>query len=48
MVMGKPSKADIEACWNLGATVAAQLMDDLGAIDAVASVVPTLALTLME
>lgn len=26
VVMGKPSKADIEACWNLGATVAAQLM----------------------
>ena len=28
VVMGKPSKADIEACWNLGATVAAQLMDE--------------------
>ena len=26
VVMGKPSKADVEACWNLGATVAAQLM----------------------
>jgi len=25
--MGKPTKADVEACWNLGATVAAQLMD---------------------
>jgi hypothetical protein len=24
--MGKPSKADVEACWELGATVAAQLM----------------------
>ena len=24
---GKPTKADLEACWNLGATVAAQLMD---------------------
>jgi multimeric flavodoxin WrbA len=23
---GKPSKGDLEACWNLGATVAAQLM----------------------
>jgi hypothetical protein len=27
LVAGKPSKADIEACWNLGATVAAQLME---------------------
>lgn len=27
VVMGKPGKADIEACWNLGATVAAQLME---------------------
>ncbi len=27
VVSGKPSKADLEACWNLGATVAAQLMD---------------------
>jgi multimeric flavodoxin WrbA len=27
VVMGKPSKPDLEACWNLGATVAAQLMD---------------------
>ena len=26
VVMGKPSKGDVEACWNLGATVAAQLM----------------------
>jgi multimeric flavodoxin WrbA len=26
VVSGKPSKADVEACWNLGATVAAQLM----------------------
>ena len=26
VVMGKPSKADVEACWELGATVAAQLM----------------------
>ena len=25
-VMGKPSKSDLEACWNLGATVAATLM----------------------
>jgi len=25
-VSGKPTKADVEACWNLGATVAAQLM----------------------
>ncbi|MCV7024272.1 MULTISPECIES: flavodoxin family protein [Mycobacteriaceae] len=27
LVMGKPTKADVEACWNLGATVAAQLME---------------------
>jgi multimeric flavodoxin WrbA len=27
VVMGKPSKVDVEACWNLGATVAAQLME---------------------
>ena len=27
VVMGKPSKADLEACWQLGATVAAQLME---------------------
>jgi hypothetical protein len=27
LVMGKPSKADVEACWNLGAMVAATLMD---------------------
>lgn len=26
-VSGPPSKADIEACWELGATVAAQLME---------------------
>ena len=26
VVSGKPSKSDLEACWNLGATVAAQLM----------------------
>ncbi|SHG43677.1 flavodoxin family protein [Streptoalloteichus hindustanus] len=25
VVMGDPGKADLEACWNLGATVAAQL-----------------------
>ena len=29
VVSGKPSKDDLEACWDLGATVAAQLMDDL-------------------
>ncbi|MFD6270234.1 flavodoxin family protein [Nocardia asteroides] len=27
VVSGPPSKADLEACWNLGATVAAQLME---------------------
>ena len=27
VVMGEPSKADIEACCNLGGTVAAQLME---------------------
>jgi multimeric flavodoxin WrbA len=27
VVSGKPSKVDLEACWELGATVAAQLMD---------------------
>jgi multimeric flavodoxin WrbA len=27
VVSGKPTKADIEACWELGATVAAQLME---------------------
>ena len=27
VVMGKPSKDDVEACWNLGATIAAQLME---------------------
>lgn len=26
VVSGKPSRVDLEACWNLGATVAAQLM----------------------
>ena len=26
VVSGKPSKADLESCWELGATVAAQLM----------------------
>lgn len=26
VVSGKPSKADLEACWNLGATIAAQVM----------------------
>lgn len=26
IVSGKPTKADLEACWNLGATVAAALM----------------------
>ena len=26
VVMGKPSKDDLESCWELGATVAAQLM----------------------
>lgn len=26
VVSGKPSKGDLDACWNLGATVAAQLM----------------------
>ncbi|RDH74891.1 flavodoxin family protein [Mycolicibacterium moriokaense] len=27
VVMGKPDKADVEACWELGATVAAHLME---------------------
>ncbi|WP_405177348.1 NAD(P)H-dependent oxidoreductase [Nocardia sp. NBC_01377] len=27
VVSGKPTRADLEACWNLGATIAAQLMD---------------------
>jgi len=27
VVSGKPGKADVEACWNLGATVAASLME---------------------
>jgi multimeric flavodoxin WrbA len=27
VVSGKPSKADLEACWELGAAVAAQLME---------------------
>ena len=26
VVMGKPSKGDLESCWELGATMAAQLM----------------------
>jgi hypothetical protein len=26
VVMGKPSKTNLEACWELGSTVAAQLM----------------------
>ncbi|MCV7228826.1 flavodoxin family protein [Mycolicibacterium komossense] len=26
VVSGKPGKADLESCWNLGATLAAQLM----------------------
>jgi multimeric flavodoxin WrbA len=26
VVSGKPTKGDLESCWNLGATVAAQLM----------------------
>jgi multimeric flavodoxin WrbA len=28
VVSGKPTKADVEACWNLGATVAAMLMGE--------------------
>lgn len=28
VVLGGPTKPDLEACWELGATVAAQLMDD--------------------
>ena len=27
VVSGKPSKGDLESCWELGATVAAQLME---------------------
>ncbi len=27
LVSGKPSKDDLQSCWELGATVAAQLMD---------------------
>jgi hypothetical protein len=27
VVLGKPSKVGLEACWELGATVAAQLME---------------------
>ncbi|MGD9620438.1 MAG: flavodoxin family protein [Mycolicibacterium sp.] len=27
VVSGKPSREDVEACWNLGATVAAQLVN---------------------
>lgn len=26
VVMGKPTRTDVEACWNLGATIAATLM----------------------
>jgi multimeric flavodoxin WrbA len=26
VVSGKPSKSDVDACWNLGGTIAAQLM----------------------
>jgi hypothetical protein len=26
-VSGQPSKSDLESCWELGATVAAQLME---------------------
>lgn len=29
VVSGKPVKADLAACWNLGASVAAQLMSDV-------------------
>jgi multimeric flavodoxin WrbA len=29
IVSGKPSKADVEACWNLGATVAATVAGEL-------------------
>lgn len=28
VVAGKPTKADVEACWNLGATLAATLMGE--------------------
>jgi multimeric flavodoxin WrbA len=28
IVTGKPTKTDVEACWNLGATVAAQLVEE--------------------
>lgn len=28
IVSGKPTKTDLEACWNLGATVAAALMEN--------------------
>lgn len=28
VVSGKPTKADLEACWNLGATVAAHLLTE--------------------
>ena len=27
LVSGKPSKSDVDACWNLGATIAAQLVE---------------------
>jgi multimeric flavodoxin WrbA len=28
-VVGRPERSDLDACWNLGATVAAQLVTDL-------------------
>ena len=28
VVSGKPTKADLEACWNLGATVAAHVLTE--------------------
>ena len=27
VVTGKPTKDDVESCWELGATIAAQLME---------------------
>jgi hypothetical protein len=36
VVSGKPTKADVEACWNLGATVAAQLMGGVSLVAGVA------------
>jgi multimeric flavodoxin WrbA len=29
VVSGKPSRTDVQSCWELGATVAAQLMEEL-------------------